>query len=99
MVLKFSVTAASYRFPYGGKSYTPDFVIETLDLAIDVKFCKDTNRRRQIIGEINDYILAFRSQFARALFVIYDVLQIQNTQQFVAPFQRNEGVDAIIVKH
>lgn len=87
------------RFEYSTKTYTPDFTLRKLDLAIDFKLCGRKERVNAVIQELNDYILAFRSKFGNALFVVYDCGFIADVEQFVGSFAAHDGVIVRVVKH
>jgi hypothetical protein len=84
---------------YSSKTYTPDFSLEKLDLAIEVKLCARDGREKEIIAEINDDILAYRAKYGNQLFVIYDVGQIRDSERFCDSFEVHDNVIAKIVKH
>ncbi len=85
--------------PYSSKTYRPDFTLEKLDLAIDVKICGRTDREKEIIGEVNDDILAYKTKYGNLLFVIYDVGMIRDIDFFGEQFEKSEGVVVRVIKH
>ncbi len=87
------------RFEYSTKTYTTDFILRKLDLAMDFKWCGRKERVNDIIQELNDYILAFRSKFGNAFFVVYDCGFIADIEQFVSSFAAHDGVIVRVVKH
>jgi len=87
------------RIEYSSKTYTPDFTMEQLDLATEIKFCPVAGREKDIIAEINDDILAYRTRYGNLLFVVYDVGQIRDVDRFVASFEQHENVIVRVVKH
>lgn len=89
----------SERIAYSSKDYVPDFTLQRLDLAIDMKLCTKQEHEKSLIAEINDDILAYRTKFGNLLFVVYDVGVIRDVERFVANFERNEGVLVRVVKH
>lgn len=84
---------------YSSKTYIPDFVIERIDLAVDLKLCAREGREKKIIAEINDDILAYRTKFSNLLFVIYDTGHIRDVERFAEAFEKNENVVVRVVKH
>ncbi len=82
---------------YSSKTYIPDFVIESADLVVEIKLCARTGREKEIIAEINDDILAYRTKYANLLFVVYDVGQIRDVDRF-ASFA-SDAVMVRVVKH
>ena len=89
----------SERIAYSSKDYVPDFTLQRLDLAIDIKLCTRPEHEKTAIAEINDDILAYRTRYGNVLFVVYDVGVIRDVERFVANFERNEGVLVRVVKH
>lgn len=84
---------------YSSKTYIPDFVIEKIDLAIEIKLCAREGREKEIIAEVNDDILAYRTRFGNLLFVVYDVGFIRDVDRFIEAFEKNENVIVRVIKH
>ena len=84
---------------YSSKTYRPDFSIERLDLAIEVKLCARPGREKEMIAEINDDILAYQTKYGNILFVVYDIGQIRDGERFATPFESCDKVIVRIVKH
>lgn len=84
---------------YSSKTYRPDFTIKQLDLAIEVKLCARDGREKEIIGEINDDILAYQTKYGNILFIIYDIGLIRDSDRFAASFEEHENVIIRVVKH
>jgi len=84
---------------YSSKTYKPDFTIDQLELAIEIKLCKDEGRVKKIIPEINDDILAYQTKYRNLLFVVYDVGKIRDKETFSASFEAHDNVIVRIVKH
>lgn len=57
---------------YSSKTYKTDFCFLQLDLALEIKFCNNPDREKDIIAEINDDILAYRQKYGNLIFVVYD---------------------------
>lgn len=95
--IKYSREAVSIE--YSSKTYKPDFTIEKLDLAIEVKFCARDARERQMIAEINDDILAYQTKYGNLFFVVYDVGQIRDSDKFAGSFEAHKNVIVRVVKH
>jgi hypothetical protein len=90
----------SVRIPYSSKDYVPDFTFDKIDLAIDLKLCHhDKRREKQIIAEINDDIMAYKTKYGNLLFIVYDIGQIKDVDKFKGNFEAHEGVVVIVVKH
>lgn len=86
------------RIEYLSKTYVPDFTLPQLDLAIDIKLCAGSGREKEIIAEINDDILAYRTKYGNLLFVVYDVGQIRDVERFAASLEQHDNVVVRIVK-
>lgn len=84
---------------YSSKTYKPDFSVDKLDLAIEVKFCAKGDREKEMIGEINDDILAYQTKYGNLFFVVYDVGQIRDSDRFTGAFERHNNVIVSVVKH
>ena len=55
---------------YSSKTYIPDFTFSRLDTALEIKFCKATRKVTEIISEINDDIVAYKTKYTNLIFVI-----------------------------
>lgn len=86
------------RVSYSSKTYTPDFTVDSADLAVEIKFCGSEGREKEIIAEINDDIMAYRKRWGNVVFVIYDVSHIRDTEMFSQQFE-DAGVLVRVVKH
>jgi len=84
---------------YSSKTYTPDFSLPKIDLAIEVKLCNRSEREKEIIAEINDDILAYQAKYSNLLFVIYDLGYIRDVDRFCGSFEEHENVTIRVVKH
>lgn len=84
---------------YSSKTYIPDFTLPRIDLALEVKFSSRPTREKELIGEINDDILAYKTKFRNLLFVVYDTGQVRDVERFVGHFEQHDGVLVRIVKH
>ena len=88
----------SGKFEFSGKEYIPDFIISKMSLCIEVKLLR-SGRKSEIIEEISADITAYRKQYPRLLFVVYDLGVIQNEEEFKRDIEMTDGVKIIIVKH
>lgn len=88
----------SGKFEFSGKEYIPDFVISKYDTCIEVKLVKE-GRKSHIIEEICADITAYRKNYSRVLFVVYDIGEIQNEEEFISDINKQDGVKIIVVKH
>lgn len=84
---------------YSSKTYTPDFGLSRIDLAVEIKLCQRDGREKKIIAEINDDILAYSTRYGNLLFIIYDAGLIRDMDKFAESFERYENVIVRVVKH
>jgi len=84
---------------YSSKTYTPDFSFPGLDLAVEIKLCNRPDREKEIIAEINDDIIAYKTKYRNLIFVVYDLGHIRDIERFSEAFEASEGVIVRIVKH
>jgi len=84
---------------YSSKTYVPDFSLSRIDLALEVKLAARAGREKEIIGEINDDILAYKTRYGNLLFVVYDTGLIRDVDRFTSHFEQHEGVLVRVVKH
>jgi hypothetical protein len=84
---------------YSSKTYVPDFTFEKIDLALDVKLCAKTTREKEMIAELNDDIMAYKTKFGNVMFVIYDVGMIRDVDRFTSEFKTRDDVIITIIKH
>lgn len=87
------------RIVYSTTSFVPDFTIESLDVAIEVKLCRAGDKERLIVNEINADIPAYQSRFGRCLFIVYDLGFIRDVGQFTSSIGLNPNIDILVVKH
>lgn len=84
---------------YSSKTYTPDFTVPKINLAIELKLCGKQAREKEIIAEMNDDILAYGTKFGNLLFVVYDLGFVRDVDRFTGAFERNQNVVVLVVKH
>jgi len=84
---------------YSSKNYIPDFTIDSLDLAIEVKFCNAAGKEKTIIDEINADVVGYKEKYPNILFVVFDVGQIRDEALFSKDIKGNPGVKALVVKY
>lgn len=94
-----SFSRESDSIEYSSKSYTPDFTMPKIDLAIDIKLCNRDGREKEIIAEINDDIMAYQTKYGNLLFVIYDIGFIRDIERFADSFEKQRNVIVRVVKH
>lgn len=86
-------------FEYSSKSYIPDFTVQKSDLAIEIKLCHRAGREKEIIAEINDDIVAYKTRYGNLMFVVYDCGFIRDIDRFSGHFEMNDNVIVVVVKH
>ncbi len=84
---------------YSSKTYTPDFTFPRIEMALEVKLCNRSAREKEIIAEINDDILAYRTKYPNLVFVVYDVGTIRDVDRFKGSFEGSEDIAVVVVKH
>jgi hypothetical protein len=84
---------------YSSKTYVPDFSFDKIDLVVDVKLCAKRSREKEIIAELNDDIMAYKTKFGNTLFIIYDVGIIRDVDRFASEFTTRDDVVIRIIKH
>lgn len=84
---------------YSSKTYTPDFSFEPIDFAVEIKLCSRPDREKEIIAEINDDILAYKTKYGNLMFAVYDLGYIRDVDVFAQSFEAQEGVVIRVVKH
>lgn len=84
---------------YSSKTYVPDFSFPRLDLVVEVKLCGSQQREKEIIAEMNDDILAYRTKYGNQIFVVYDLGHIRDTDRFSTQFEETKGILVRVVKH
>ena len=84
---------------YSSKTYRPDYSISRADLSIEVKLCNREGREKEIIAQINDDILAYKTKYGNMIFIVYDLGLIRDSERFVTNFEDQEGVIVKVVKN
>lgn len=83
------------REPYvehSSKRVRPDFSLDTLQIALELKYCKSDKREREIIEEIGADITAYRQHFTAMYFILYDVGIIADREKFTKDFNSSKDV-------
>lgn len=87
------------KIEYSSKSFVPDFTFESLDLALEVKFCDSEKKEKTIIDEMNADIPAYQTRYRWIIFVVYDLGIIQDEHIFKSSIESNPDVYVHIQKH
>lgn len=82
---------------YSSKQYIPDFSFEKFNLAVEIKLCK--NEEKALIAQLNDDILAYKTKFKSILFIIYDLGNIRDVENFKQEFEKHDDIIVQIIKH
>jgi hypothetical protein len=83
---------------FGLKMYRPDFTVDTISMAIEIKFCNRNERPKELLAELNDDLRAYSTRWSNILFVIYDTGHIRDVERFIEPFESDQVV-VRVVKH
>ncbi len=83
------------KIVYSSKTYHPDFSFTRINTVVEIKLCDKKEREKEIISEINDDILAYKTKYPNIIFIVYDTGYIRDIDKFKEDI---ESVDAIIVK-
>lgn len=86
------------RIQYSSKTYTPDFTVPKIELAIEIKFCNRSDREKEMIAEINDDILAYQTKYANLIFVVYGLGFIRDVERFATEFESKPNVVVRVIK-
>jgi hypothetical protein len=81
------------------KESIPDFILPKLGLAVEVKFVETATRLRGVVDEINADIRSYGTAYAHLLFVVYDVGQVRDEEQFKRGLEDSVGIRLVVVKH
>jgi len=84
---------------YSSKTYTPDFSLPRINLAVEVKLCGRSEREKELPEEINDDILAYQTKYENLLFIVYDLGFIRDVDRFCGSFEEHPNVTIRVVKH
>jgi REase_DpnII-MboI len=81
------------------KETIPDFILQKLGLAIEVKLAKTVTKSKEIVDEINADIRAYGKEYASMLFIVYDLGTIRDEVEFKQDLEVTDHVTVIVVKH
>ncbi len=66
---------------------------------MEVKFCPYKGKEKELISEINDDILAYKTKYPNLIFVVYDIGIIRDQDQFKGSLEKQGSVIIKIIKH
>jgi len=85
---------------YSPKHISQTFTFKRINTVVEAKLCDAPNREKEIIAEINDDILAYKTKYSNLIFVIYDIGSIRDQELFKGSIeQAHEHVIVRIIKH
>lgn len=84
--------------PVGSKMTKPDFTIEALSLAVEVKLVKAAADEARVIREISADIQGYQQEYPHLLFVVYDLGVIRDFDRFKSGLA-SARIRLILVKH
>ncbi|MPM26493.1 hypothetical protein SDC9_72996 [bioreactor metagenome] len=87
------------KFLFSGREYIPDFIIQKLQLCIEVKLLREQKYRSKIIEEINADITAYSKEYANLLFVVYDLGAIRDEVEFKRDLENSGNVKVLLIKN
>lgn len=85
--------------PYSSKVFIPDFTIEAVETALEVKLCPHLGKERDIVGQINEDIPAYHTRYRRLIFVVYDLGYIRDEALFKSGIEDIDNVYVLVVKN
>jgi len=78
----------------------PDFVIDELNLALEVKLCNSKDDVKKIIEQMNADIIPYTKKYEYVIFLVYDLGFILDVDDFVSDYHnRFSNIRVVIVKH
>ncbi len=83
---------------YGGKGFRPDFIFPKLNVALEVKYIKDRESKRECIESMSADIQPYFKKYDNIVYVVYDLGIISDVEEFKKDFENNEGVKVILIK-
>jgi|Wag4MinimDraft_12_1082652.scaffolds.fasta_scaffold01238_2 hypothetical protein len=81
------------------KEVIPDFIFSRLNLALELKFCKNKNKSKRLVDEINADIQSYKKKYNNLIFLIYDLGNIRDEVEFKNDLDNKDNTSVIIVKH
>jgi hypothetical protein len=85
---------------YSSKTYIPDFAFKRISTVVETKLCDTPKREKEIIAEINDDILAYKTAYANLIFIVYDLSVIRDQDSFKGSIEEShQHVIVRVIKH
>ena len=84
---------------YSSRTYVPDFTFPGLQAALELKLLNRADKEEEVIAEIHDEILAYRTRYARIVFGVYDLGFIREPDRFSRTFDGPDGVLVTVIRH
>jgi hypothetical protein len=85
--------------PYSNKKYIPDFVFDSIGAVVETKFVDKEGKDKEIVSQINDDIIAYKSRYPNLIFVVYDMGIIRNVDMFKNSIENQESIVVKVIKH
>ena len=87
------------KIVYSSKTYQPDFTFPKISLVLEIKLCDVKKREKEIIAEINDDILVYKTKYSNIIFLVYDLGHIRDIDKFKNDLEQDDMVSVKVVKH
>jgi hypothetical protein len=87
------------KIVYSSKTYHPDFSFTRINTVVEIKLCDKKEREKEIISEINDDILAYKTKYPNIIFIVYDMGFIRDTDKFKEDIESMDTVIVKVIKH
>lgn len=87
------------KIVYSSKTYHPDFSFSRINTVLEIKLCDKKEREKEIISEINDDILAYKTKYPNIIFLVYDLGYIRDTDRFKDDIEVEDTVIVKVIKH
>ena len=68
-------------------------------MVLEIKFCDKKEREKEIISEINDDIMAYKTKYPNIIFLIYDLGYIRDIDKFKEDIETVGAVIVKVIKH
>lgn len=87
------------KIAYSSKTYQPDFSFPAIATILEFKFCDKKGREKEIIAEINDDILAYKTKYPNIIFIVYDMGFVRDVDKFKEDIESMDNIIVKVVKH